>query len=72
VESEESFHHSVLDMDIQNTDLLIEQEKMVSMLSGTSREKLFETSKKSVLNSIREAAKEEERAMNMPVQMINH
>jgi hypothetical protein len=67
VESEESFHHSVYDMEIHDTDLLIEQEKMVSMLSSSSREKLFETSKKSVLNSIREVAKDEERARDMPV-----
>ena len=60
-------------MHIQSTDLLIEQEKMVSMLSNgdqrsfdassSKNDELFETSKKSVINSIREAGE------NMPMQI---
>jgi hypothetical protein len=83
-------------MHIQSTDLLIEQEKMISMLeqesfkssskidqesfkSSSKKDELFETSKKSILNSIREAAENmplqignRDVGENMPLQMISH
>jgi hypothetical protein len=55
---------------------MLEQE---SFKSSSKKDELFETSKKSVLNSIREAAENmplqianRESAENMPLQMISH